>query len=33
MLVKSRAIDRLLANNPHLRTRRFGLPAIGTRNV
>lgn len=32
MLVKSRAIDRLLANNPHLRTRRFGLPAIGTRN-
>ena len=32
MLIKSRAIDRLLRENPELKERRFGLPAIGTRN-
>jgi len=32
MLVKSRAIDRLLRENPRLGERRFGLPFIGTRN-
>ena len=32
MLVKSRAIDRFLRENPNLRERRYGLPAIGTRN-
>ena len=31
MLIKSRAIDRLLRENPNLKERRFGLPAIGTR--
>lgn len=31
MLTKSQAIDRLLREQPHLRTRRFGLPNIGTR--
>lgn len=32
MLIKSRAIDRLLRENPNLSERRFGLPDIGTRN-
>ena len=32
MLIKSRAIDRLLRENPILGERRFGLPYIGTRN-
>ena len=32
MLTKSRAIDRLLRERPHLRERRFGLPNIGTRH-
>ena len=32
MLIKSRAIDRLLRENPKLGERRFGLPYIGTRN-
>ena len=32
MLAKSRAIDRLLDENPELSERRFGLPDIGTRN-
>ena len=31
MLVKSRAIDRLLRENPNLGDRRFGLPDIGVR--
>lgn len=31
MLIKSRAIDRLLRENPNLGERRFGLPDIGTR--
>lgn len=31
MLKKSTAIDRLLRENPSLKERRFGLPAIGTR--
>lgn len=31
MLIKSRAIDRLLRENPELGERRFGLPDIGTR--
>lgn len=31
MLTKSHAIDRLLRERPDLRTRRFGLPNIGTR--
>jgi len=31
MLIKSRAIDRLIRENPNLRERRFGLPDIGTR--
>lgn len=32
MLVKTRAIDRFLAENPYLKERRFGLPNIGVRN-
>lgn len=32
MLKKSMAIDRLLRENPTLKDRRFGLPAIGKRN-
>ena len=32
MLNKSRAIDRLLRENPNLSERRFGLPDIGRRN-
>ncbi len=32
MLIKSRAIDRLLRENPRLGERRFGLPDIGVRN-
>lgn len=32
MLTKSRAIDRLLRERPHLRERRFGLPDIGVRH-
>lgn len=32
MLIKSTAIDRLLRENPELKDRRFGLPAIGKRN-
>lgn len=32
MLIKSRAIDRLLRENPRLGERRFGLPDIGTRH-
>ena len=31
MLIKSTAIDRLLRENPSLKERRFGLPAIGRR--
>ena len=31
VLIKSTAIDRLLRENPSLKERRFGLPAIGTR--
>ena len=31
MLIKSRAIDRLIRENPNLRERRFGLPDIGAR--
>ncbi|MBQ7104399.1 MAG: aminotransferase class I/II-fold pyridoxal phosphate-dependent enzyme [Bacilli bacterium] len=31
MLIKSTAIDRLLRENPNLKERRFGLPAIGRR--
>ena len=32
MLIKSRAIDRLLRENPDLGERRFGLPSIGVRD-
>lgn len=32
MLIKSRAIDRLLKENPSLGERRFGLPDIGVRD-
>lgn len=32
MLIKSRAIDRLLRENPKLGGRRFGLLDIGTRH-
>ncbi len=32
MLKKSKAIDRLLRENPELGERRFGLPDIGKRN-
>lgn len=32
MLVKSRAIDRVLRETPYLSERRFGLPFIGDRN-
>ena len=31
MLIKSTAIDRLLRENPELKDRRYGLPAIGKR--
>lgn len=31
MLIKSTAIDRLLRENPELKERRYGLPAIGKR--
>lgn len=32
MLVKTRAIDRIIQGNPYLNERRYGLPFIGVRN-
>ena len=32
MIIKTRAIDRVLKENPYLSTRRFGLPYIGARH-